>query len=250
MHQHRKTSAPREDADAPPPAVAFTDALDAAARQPGLRKGERTRREVRAAVARCLATTTYADLSMDQIAMEAGVSRSAVYQYVQSKADAVRDVLGDFQGRVLGISRAAKPEQSIFDGILATNRYYIDYFAENAVFMERVREVRHVLPELIAERQRVNAEWARRIVRHARKNGWTGLPTSALMLRALALECMIDDTLRELFVIGNPTIKAAAADRDVLARELTEIWWLSLYARQIEGVRDSDFPIRRRQRPF
>lgn len=216
-----------------PVAASLMDVLAELAGEAGLRKGERTRREVRAAIARCLAVTSYADLSMDQIAIEAGISRAAVYQYFQSKEDAVRDVLSDFQKRVLLIPRMAQPGRSIFESILSVNRYYIDYFATNAIYMERIREVRHVLPELIAERQRVNAEWARRVVGHARRHGNSSTPAATLMLRALALECMIDDTLREVFVVGNLSFREVASNRDVLAHELTEIWFRSLYNPQM-----------------
>lgn len=40
---------------------------------------------------------------------------------------------------------------------------------------------------------------------------------------------MIDDVLREIFVIRNPDIIEAATDREMLIRELSAIWFKALY---------------------
>ena len=219
----------RACAPSPPEAPAFADLLTAEAAAPGLRKGERTRRAVRAATVRCLVRAPYAELSMDMIAAEAGVSRAALYQYFKSKEDAVRDVLTDFQERTLFIPRAGEPGLDLIDRIARTNRYYVDYFARNAVLMERVRELRDTLPELIAGKQRVNARWAKRVAEHARKHARRPIPPAALTLRILAMECMIDDVLREIHVIGNPVFAPYRDDPDTLVAELSRIWLKAVY---------------------
>lgn len=212
-----------------PDAPDFIDLLAAEAAAPGLRKGERTRRRVLWATARQLAATTFAQLNMDQIAQAADVSRAALYQYVGSKDDAVRAVLTDFQSRTIAIPREATRGATPREAIWRTNRYYIDYFLKNAALMERVRELHTLMPELLAERQRVNREWAQRLVRNALRHGPPGVSEERLRLRAHLLECMIDDVLRELFVVGNRDIATAAADRDVLAEEVTRIWFKTLF---------------------
>lgn len=212
-----------------PAAPAFVALLAAEAAAPGLRKGERTRRAVRLATARMLERTPVAGLSMDLISAEAGVSRPALYQYFSAKEDAVRDVLEEFQSRTLEIPREATLGATIRERIRRTNRYYIDYVAKNAVFMERIREARDVLPDLLAARQRVNAAWARRVAQHVQAHGRLKLAEAALQLRILALECMIDDVLREIYVIGNPGFDGARQDPDRLAEELTAIWDMALY---------------------
>ena len=212
-------------------APAFTEMLEAEASAPGLRKGERTRLAIRAATARALASQSYAALTMDHIAVEAGVSRAAVYQYAKSKEGAVSDVLIAFHARTLSIPVSRLRGATPYETIRCTNRYYIDYFAKNAIFMERVRELREILPELIAEKQRVNSDWARRVVGHARRHGASTASTRTLHLRALMLECMIDDVLREVFVVRNPALVDSAQDLDELADELTEIWFRALYGK-------------------
>lgn len=214
---------------AAPIAPAFLDLLLAEAKEPGLRKGERTRRRVFWATAAELAQTSYAQLNMDQIAQAADVSRAALYQYVGSKEDAVRAVLTDFQARTLAIPLHAIRGTTPRETILRTNRYYIDYFARNAAYMERVRELHVIMPELTAEKQRVNREWAGRVVRSVERRGAAAIPSEKLRLRAYLLEGLIDDALREIFVIRNPDLGALASDLDGLAEEITSIWYRTLY---------------------
>lgn len=212
-----------------PAAPTFTELLSQEANEPGLKKGDRTRRRVLLATAVALAATPFAALNMDQIAKTADVSRAALYQYVGSKDDAVRAVLNNFHSRTLSFPAAVKGAREPLDAIFRTNRYYIDYFAKNAVFMERIRELHQIMPELIAEKQRVNREWAARVMRHAIRHRREPLPRASLHLRVLALECMIDDVLREIFVIRNPDLVEAAQDMDALAFELSAIWHRVLY---------------------
>ncbi|KAF0232102.1 MAG: TetR-family transcriptional [Beijerinckiaceae bacterium] len=210
-------------------APAFVELMAQAIEAGGPRKGERTRRRVLWATAVELAEASFADLNMDRIARRADVSRAALYQYVGSKEEAVRLVLTDFQSRTLDIPARAMRGGTILETIERTNRYYIDYFARNAVFMERVRELRSVMPELIAEKQRVNRRWAERVIAHVEAHRTEAMPEARLRLRVLALECMIDDVLREIFVINNPDFLGCRENLDLLARELSEIWHGALY---------------------
>jgi AcrR family transcriptional regulator len=228
MPRHERSLRRPSNAD-PPAAPSFVALLEAEAATPDLRKGEQTRRSVRAATARQLVATAYADLSMEMIAKAARVSRATLYQYFKSKEDAVRDVLTDFQRRTLFIPRSGTADLAPFDRIVRTNRYYIDYFSKNAVLMERVRELRQVLPELIAEKQRVNALWARRVAAHAVRHSKRPVAQAALALRILAMESMIDDVLREIHVIGNPAFAGLQIDTETLALELSRIWFKALY---------------------
>lgn len=221
--------AARHDGGALAPAPRLIDELAAAAAEPGLRKGERTRRRVIWASATALEQTSFAQLSMDAIAEIAEVSRAALYQYVGSKEEAARLVLLALQELTLAIPGGGPAGRDPLAAITRTNRYYIDYVEKNAVFMERVRELREVMPELISERQRVNRRWAERVMAHVGRHRESPLDPVAMRLRVIALECMIDDVLRELFVIRNPDVIAAAQDRDRLAVELSTIWYRALY---------------------
>lgn len=222
-------------AESLPTAPEFTKQLEQAAVTPGLRKGERTRRLLRAATARALERERFAALTVEHIADEAKISRAAVYQYAASKEAAVKDVLHEFHALTRSIPSLAPRGTSVFETILQTNRYYIDYYSKNAIFMERIYEARDFYPELIVGRQELNAAWAKRIVNHARRHGPSTSSPGKLRLRALMLECMIDDVLREVFVIGNPSFRADGAGLDEIAFELSTIWYRSLYGKSVEA---------------
>lgn len=212
-----------------PVAPSFVDLLARAAEAGGLRKGERTRRRIAWATAVGLGHTTVAALSMDMIAEIAGISRAALYQYFESKEAAVRAVLTEFNERTSAMSVGAAATRHPREAVERTNRYYIDYFAKNAVFMERIREVREMMPDLITAKQKVNRRWAQKVMAHAERHRATPLDPFTLKLRVMALECMVDDVLREIYVIANPDFVEATRDLDRLSHELSEIWYRILY---------------------
>lgn len=212
-----------------PSAPAFIDILAAEAAQPSLRKGERTRLRTLWATADELTRTPFAQLSMDAIARAADVSRAALYQYVGSKEDAVRTVLTAFHARTLAMPLDRTRGRTPLESIARTNRWYIDYFQKNAIFMERVRELHALMPELVAEKQKVNRVWGERVIASVARHGTLDLTPIQIRLRTLALECMIDDVLRELFVIANPDVREVGSDLDLLAHELAAIWHAGLY---------------------
>lgn len=218
-------------ASAKPAKVApgLIEVLEVAAAEPGLRKGERTRRRVVWASAVALERTPFAQLSMNDIAEIADVSRAALYQYVTSKEEAAKLVLLALQDLTLTMPNARSGGRSPLEAIVSTNRYYIDYFEKNAIFMERVRELREIMPELLAEKQRVNRRWAERIMAHVTKHRRKPLDPVKLKLRVLAMECMIDDVLRELFVIRNPDVIEVAQDREAFIQQLSIVWLNALY---------------------
>lgn len=212
------------------PALGLIDILEAAAAEPELRKGERTRRRVVWASAVALERTPFAELSMNDIAEIADVSRAALYQYVSSKEEAARLVLLALQDLTLAMPNAGSSGRTPLEAIINTNRYYISYFEKNAIFMERVRELREVMPDLLAEKQRVNRRWAERILAHVVKHRRTPLNLTMLKMRVFAMECMIDDVLRELFVIRNPDLIELAQDREAFIQQLSLIWFNALYS--------------------
>ena len=68
-----------------------------------------------------------------------------------------------------------------------------------------------------------------RVIASVARHGTLDLTPVQIRLRTLALECMIDDVLRELFVIGNPDVRDVGSDLDLLANELAAIWHAGLY---------------------
>lgn len=195
-------------------------------------KGERTRATIRWATVAVLEEIGYASFTLDTVAKRANVSRPAIYQYYGSQRDCVLDVLSEFLNVVVdfverdGNARRAKAGD-LLTSVVDTNREYIAFYRENATLVERVRELREEIPELIALQQEINKQWAERLAKHIRKN--TALSSKQALFTAYALESMIDDFLRELFVLKNPHLAGLNMSDDELAVSLSEFWARAAY---------------------
>ncbi len=119
--------------------------------------------------------------------------------------------------------------------VCATNRIYIDFVPLNAPLMHRISELREEMPELISARQKLNAVHAARIAAAVRRYSGSVPPPGRLAIRIHALESMVDDYLRELFIIRNPNLAGVDRNFDALAEELSVIWFRTLFP---DRVRD------------
>lgn len=210
----------------------FLRLLEARIQDPDLTKGERTRATIRWATVAILEGTGYASFSLDMVARKAEVSRPTIYQYYGNKRDCVFDVLSEFLTIVFQfVERNGKGKRAKTVDLLAmvtdVNREYIAFYRENAALVERVRELRQEIPELISLQQDVNRKWAERLAAHISRNG--PLPAKLALLTAYALESMIDDFLRELFVLKNPHLAALNLSDEALAQGLTGVWVRAAY---------------------
>ena len=93
--------------------------------------------------------------------------------------------------------------------------------------MERVGELRQENQELISLQQDVNRKWAERLAAHISRNG--PLSHKQAIFTAYALESMIDDFLRELFVLRNPHLAALNLTDEALAQNLSSVWVRAAY---------------------
>lgn len=212
--------------------ASYLHVLAARIQEPGLTKGARTRATIRWATVGLLNASGYANFSLDSIAREAGVSRPTIYQYYASKRDCVLDVLSEFLTIVFEfVERDGKARRAKTSNLLAlvteTNREYIAFYRANATLMERVRELRQEIPELISLQQDVNQKWAERLAAHISRNGT--LSQKQALFTAYALESMIDDFLRELFVLRNPHLAALHLSDEALAQNLSNVWVRAAY---------------------
>lgn len=206
--------------------------LQARIENPTLYKGERTRATIRWAIASLLGKTSYANFSLDDVASMANVSRSAIYQYYTNKRECVLDVLSEFLTIVFQfVERDDKVRRTKTKDLLAmvtdTNREYIAFYRENAILVERVRELRQEIPELISLQQDINSKWAERIASHIGRQG--SMSHNQALFTAYALESMIDDFLREIFVLKNPHLLTLNLSDDALAHNLSRVWVQTAY---------------------
>jgi AcrR family transcriptional regulator len=205
-------------------AESFVERLAALAAAKDVKKGERTRRQLKLAAARCLESTSLPLLGMDQVASEAGVSRPTIYLYFSSIDELVGEVLNDFRQMTLDTLAEPRRGETLADSIFRTHYAYVLHYARNAALMERVRELMSSSPELVKDRQRINSQWTRRVLSKVLSAGRENIDKEALHLRIYCLGSMVDDVLREAYVVGNPAFDLASKDAEGFAKELTAIW--------------------------
>ena len=70
-----------------------------------IERRELTSRRLLPAVERLLERETYAEISVEQIAEEASISRSTFYNYYEDKGDLLRALTGDVMGAIIDATR-------------------------------------------------------------------------------------------------------------------------------------------------
>jgi AcrR family transcriptional regulator len=219
--------------------VSYLDYLLSRSEDEGMLKSERTRATIRWATVAVLEDTGYASFSLDVVARKAGVSRPTIYQYYANKHDCVLDVMAEFLSVVVEfVERDNGAKRIAGDDLLAvvtnTNRDYIAFYRANATLVERVRELRQDIPELIGLQQDMNRKWAERLAKHISRH--SSLSAKQALFTAFALESMVDDFLRELFVLKNPHLAALGLSDDALARAISEVWVRAAYAPPLPSI--------------
>lgn len=217
-----------EGAPAPRP-LKFIDELALRAAVRPMRKGERTHALLRWATAVVLEERRAAEVSIELIAERAGVSRAAFYQYFDSGPAVIADVLLEFQRSLIARMDAVERGPDAYATIIATHRLYVPYYALNAPLIERIRELHGTMPTLYAEKDAVNQVWARRIASSAARARRRTV-TPRLLLEVYALQSMVDDLLRQVYVLGNADIVSLAPDQETLITVVSDLWYRALYA--------------------
>ncbi len=207
----------------------FADELAARAAVRPIRKGERTQALLRWATVVVLEEKRPAEVSIELIAERAGVSRAAFYQYFESGMAVIGDVLLEFQRSLISRMDAVPRGPDAYATIVATHRMYVPYYAVNAALIEAIRELHGTMPELYAEKDAVNELWAQRIAASAAR-ARRAKTTPRLLLEVYALQSMVDDLLRQIYVLGNPNIVSLAPDQETLIMSISDLWHRALYA--------------------
>lgn len=207
----------------------FADELAQRAAVRPMRKGERTQALLRWATSVVIEERRSADIPIELIAERAGVSRAAFYQYFESSLAVVGDVLLEFQRSLISRMDAVERGPDAYGSILATHRMYVPYYAVNAALIEAIRQLHGAMPALYAEKDAVNEVWARRIANSAARAKQIKV-TPALLLEVYALQSMVDDLLRQVYVLGNDNITKLAPDQETLITVVSDLWYRALYA--------------------
>jgi AcrR family transcriptional regulator len=216
--------------------ASFAAALLRSAEAPDLRKAERTRLRLLAALAEQLAIgDAPAALRVSDIAREAGVAHGTFYRYFVDRQAALEVLIADFtrfqRERLTRIRDGApgSPER-----VRAITGAYVGLFRSNAGLM---RCLIGLWPETEAFRARFHAfnfDWNSRVAaaiaaHRARLSGMPAAPREALLPTAYALGGMIDEFLTQLYLRRDPALAALEDDENRVADLLTELWCRAAY---------------------
>src|SRR5262249_38314255 len=94
------------------------------------------------AVERLLETETYAEISVEQIADEAGISRSGFYNYFEDKGELLRALTADAMGAIIDASREwwMLPPDGDREDLRAAIAHMVDIYAPHAGLMRAVAD--------------------------------------------------------------------------------------------------------------
>lgn len=194
-------------------------------RQGRRRRHERTRQELIDAALALSARRSFKDLTVENVAREAGVARSAFYVYFGDKEElllgALEDLVASHQARLGRCWRdTGNPKRDVESTIYSICRIYADsadlleLAAEASTYDEEVRELWGSVLETVTEGT------AEEIVRLQR----AGAVTDSLDAAALA-EGLVLMTERSMQL----NLGQGSAASDDVAAALVKVWWAALF---------------------
>jgi AcrR family transcriptional regulator len=211
----------------PPEATpGFAAALAAAAAEPALRKGERTRLGLLAAAARLLAKpgAEPGELQVAQVTAEAGVALGTFYRYFPERPAilaALVAAFADFLGQRLAAARQGAPGSR--QRVEAATLAYVQHFRANPGLMRCLLDLAPASAAWQASFRRLNRAWNGRVA--AALAARHGGDAARYLPQAYALGGMVDEFLATLYLRRDPALAALAGDEAGVAALLTDLWW-------------------------
>lgn len=191
-------------------------------------KRARTIAALRAAALGLLEEGGWHDLSVERVSEAAGVSRGAFYQYFRSGEDIALGLAAEFAQ--LRIARAPRPEGRDPFIVLSTfNRYYVELYRRNAGLMRAQLQLRDALPVFRAQAQADNRDWSERIARGLARRTGAAAGSRAVVLFVHAMQAMVDETLKAIWIDATPALAMFADAPDEVADHLSAIWHRAAY---------------------
>ncbi|MBL9035352.1 MAG: TetR family transcriptional regulator [Rhodospirillaceae bacterium] len=215
----------------------FAAALLDAAAAPALRKVERTRLRILAAIAQLLADGAEpAELRVADIVAAADLAHGTFYRYFPDQRAAVEALVGDF-ARFLRdeLANARDGATGSRARVRSATLAYTRAFRANAGLMRCLIRLGREDAAFGRAFQELNQAWNRRmagaIARHRAGRSAKAASAESLLPTAYALGGMIDEFLTQLYLRRDPALKHLARDEEAVADLLTELWCLGAYGR-------------------
>lgn len=220
----------------------YAAVLLAAAGEEGLRKTERTRSRLLAAVAAALnAGTPRSALKVADITRAAGLAHGTFYRYFDDMAGATEALVESFAGHVRErLAGARQGETGSRERVRGTTLAYARLFRENAPLMRCLIGLGGEESAFVRSYRELNRAWYGRMAaaiarRRAQEVGAAQADPQRLLPTAYALGGMIDEFLTQVYLRRDPALAHLAADEEAIADLLTDLWWRAAYGAVAEG---------------
>lgn len=220
----------------------YPAALLAAAGAEGLRKTERTRLRLLAAIAAALnAGTPRGALRVADVTRAAGVAHGTFYRYFEDLPAATEALVEAFAGHVRErLAGARQGETGSRERVRGTTLAYTRLFRENAPLMRCLIGLDAEGGPFARAYRDLNRAWYGRMAaaiarRRARQAGGAGTDPQSLLPTAYALGGMIDEFLTQVYLRRDPALVHLAADEEGIADLLADLWWRGAYGAVAEG---------------
>jgi AcrR family transcriptional regulator len=205
---------------------AFEDALDRQSK--GSQKRDRTRSRLKQAGCRLLKDQPLSGLRVADICAEAAVAHGTFYLYFKDQHDFLTELLDSFVTYLQEEMQTASRTQSS-DPVQAATSAYFRLFVANAGLMKCLVNHLDDFPEARRAFQKLNKEWAERVVQsvekqQAKSGKKAQLPRDELMRRAYALGGMVDQYLTSLVLNKDKTLISISRDPEAVIDCLSGIW--------------------------
>ncbi|HHZ09244.1 MAG TPA: TetR/AcrR family transcriptional regulator [Rhizobiales bacterium] len=229
-------------AEATTEAGGYATVLLAAAGEEGLRKTERTRLRLLAAIAAALnAGTPRGALKVADVTRAAGLAHGTFYRYFEDMAGAIEALIESFARHVRErLAGARQGEAGSRERVRGTTLAYARLFRDNAPLMRCLIGLDAEGGPFARAYRELNRAWYGRMAaaiarRRARQAGGAQADPQSLLPTAYALGGMIDEFLTQVYLRRDPALAHLAADEAGIADLLTDLWWRGAYGAVAEG---------------
>jgi AcrR family transcriptional regulator len=218
--------------------LSFASQLAQRWKEPKLRKGERSRRAIKAAAAALLETSGYAELRVHDIVQRADVSNALFYVHYTNKQQLTYEILSEFLQSLRPLGRDIHLQTGP-EAIFASHYTYVHQFRANAGLMRCLLQFGDEVEAFSDLWRAFNDSWMERVIRSFRKDADVAVPDRAeLLVTCASLGMMVDGLLRAAFVERYRRLEEDAStivgDGLELALVLTRIWVRTLYLKDLD----------------
>lgn len=196
---------------------------------PTTSRGIRRQEEIKAAAARVLERLGYSNLTLADVAEEAGINVSLLYHYFTDKDDLVFAVLTDAINSTELFSQAPKSDDRYLR-IFEANLKWVEFYQKHPGIMRCVMHFGEAQSEFYEHFRDETAKHNRRIAADiAKQVSESPVSPQERLLIAHVLGAMVDAFLFDRYVDQNPDLTEALPTPGDVAEFLSIIWYRALY---------------------